>query len=64
MFQKGKDDFNMKIWKLGAEVDKYDNLQRIEPWSWDETQSFDGRSKFAGWKARKSNVWIQKKVYS
>ena len=39
----------MKIWKLGTEVDKYDNLQRMESWSWEETQSFDGRNKSECW---------------
>lgn len=37
----------MKIWKLGTDVDNYDNLQRIE--SWEETQSFDGRSTIETW---------------
>lgn len=39
----------MKIWKLDAEVDLFDNLKPVEMWSFDMTRSFDGRKKSATW---------------
>ncbi|MBP3569141.1 MAG: hypothetical protein J6K04_08255 [Lachnospiraceae bacterium] len=39
----------MKIWKLEADYDKYDNLNPVKEWSWEMTRSFDGRKKLSTW---------------
>ena len=39
----------MKIWKLRAEVDEFDNLFPVEEWSYEKMVSFDGRSHIKDW---------------
>ena len=40
----------MKIWQLRVEVDKYDNLIPVIPFSVEEIKSFDGRKHMENWK--------------
>lgn len=40
----------MKIWKLCFELDRYDNLKPLKPFTVEEYQSFDGRRKKTDWK--------------
>lgn len=39
----------MKIWKLSAEVDKYENLCPVKAFTWEELQAFDGRPLKSKW---------------
>ena len=39
----------MKIWKLWTEADDYENLMTVTPFSFEESHSFDGRSKITNW---------------
>lgn len=43
----------MKVWQLYFEVDLFDNLEPIEPWSVDKIQSFDGKTQKKAWKKEK-----------
>ncbi|MBO7339907.1 MAG: hypothetical protein J6U66_07555, partial [Lachnospiraceae bacterium] len=40
----------MKIWRLRAEVDKYENLCPVKDFSYDELQAFDGHPMKGKWK--------------
>ena len=40
----------MKIWKLNFEVDEYDWLVSVPPFTFEEIQSFDGRTHLKKWK--------------
>ena len=54
---------NMKIWKLSADLDKYDDLCPKTPFTADELQAFDGRSLKASWKPLPVEPMEQKKKH-
>ena len=39
----------MRIWKLGFDLDSYDNLRPKERWTLDKIKSFDGRGQYGSW---------------
>lgn len=53
----------MNIWKLGFEVDQYDNLISKPEMGISELQSFDGRSKKEHWIPRRWSGWNRRKCY-
>ena len=48
-----KELYNLKIWKLWSYGEPYDDLEMVEPMTFEERQSFDGRSKINDWIPRK-----------